>query len=47
MSARIYISRDAGALCVGAEEIASAFLKGFVPMVGYIPACLVAVTAAS
>ena len=29
MSARIYISRDAGALCVGAEEIASAFRKAF------------------
>jgi formate dehydrogenase iron-sulfur subunit len=29
MSARIFISRDAGALCVGAEEIASAFGKAF------------------
>ena len=27
MSARIYISRDAGALCVGAEEVATAFAK--------------------
>ena len=29
MSARIYISRDSGALCVGAEEIATAFRKEF------------------
>ena len=27
MSARIYISRDAGALCVGADEVATAFCK--------------------
>ncbi len=27
MSARIYISRDSGALCVGAEEVATAFRK--------------------
>jgi formate dehydrogenase iron-sulfur subunit len=29
VSARIYISRDSGALCVGAEEIATAFRKEF------------------
>ena len=29
MSARIYISRDSGALCVGAEEVATAFRKAF------------------
>jgi hypothetical protein len=29
VSARIYISRDSGALCVGAEEVATAFLKAF------------------
>ena len=27
MSARVYISRDSGALCVGAEEVATAFRK--------------------
>ncbi len=27
MSARIFISRDSGALCVGAEEVATAFRK--------------------
>jgi formate dehydrogenase iron-sulfur subunit len=29
VSARIYISRDSGALCVGAEELATAFRKAF------------------
>jgi formate dehydrogenase iron-sulfur subunit len=29
VSARIYISRDSGALCVGAEEVATAFRKAF------------------
>ena len=29
MSARIYISRDSGALCVGAEEVAAGFRKAF------------------
>ncbi|HET7210657.1 MAG TPA: formate dehydrogenase, partial [Methyloceanibacter sp.] len=29
MSARIYISRDSGALCVGAEEVSTAFRKEF------------------
>ena len=29
MSARIFISRDSGALCVGAEEVATAFRKAF------------------
>ena len=29
MSACIYISRDSGALCVGAEEVATAFRKAF------------------
>ena len=29
MSTRIYISRDSGALCVGAEEVATAFGKAF------------------
>jgi hypothetical protein len=29
VSARIYISRDSGTLCVGAEEIATAFRKEF------------------
>jgi formate dehydrogenase iron-sulfur subunit len=29
VSARIYISRDSGALCVGAEEIATTFRKAF------------------
>jgi formate dehydrogenase iron-sulfur subunit len=29
VSARIYISRDSGALCVGAEEVATAFRKVF------------------
>ena len=29
MSARLYISRDSGALCVGAEEVATAFGKAF------------------
>ena len=29
MSARIFISRDSGALCVGAEEVARAFYKAF------------------
>jgi formate dehydrogenase iron-sulfur subunit len=29
VSARIYISRDSGALCVGAEEVAAAFRKAF------------------
>ena len=29
MSARIFISRDSGALCVGAEEVATAFRKTF------------------
>jgi formate dehydrogenase iron-sulfur subunit len=29
VSARVYISRDSGALCVGAEEVAAAFRKAF------------------
>ena len=29
MSARIFISRDSGALCVGAEEVAHGFRKAF------------------
>ena len=29
MSARIFISRDSGALCVGAEQLATAFRKTF------------------
>ena len=29
VSARIFISRDSGALCVGAEEVARAFHKAF------------------
>ena len=29
MTARIYVSRDSGALCVGAEEVAAAFGKAF------------------
>ena len=29
MSARIFISRDSGALCVGAEEVVHGFRKAF------------------
>jgi hypothetical protein len=29
LSARIFISRDSGALCVGADEVAHAFRKAF------------------